>query len=157
MLKRRQVVSGLCTLALPRVATAQSRNVLRFVPRYGLATLDPVFTTDSVTRMCGLAVFESLYSVDENLVPKPQMAEGHVIEQDGRRWTIRLREGLRFHDGEAVLAKDCVASITRWMKRDLLSRSFAHGCALSRRTCESAPFMPLFSHRRAALLDHRDL
>ena len=28
------------------------------------------------------------------------MAEGHVIEQDGRRWTIRLREGLRFHDGE---------------------------------------------------------
>jgi peptide/nickel transport system substrate-binding protein len=95
MLKRRQVVSG-----LSGVATAQSRNVLRFVPRYGLATLDPVFTTDSVTRMCGLAVFESLYSVDENLVPKPQMAEGHVIEQDGRRWTIRLREGLRFHDGE---------------------------------------------------------
>ena len=125
MLKRRQVVSGLCTLALPGVATAQSRNVLRLVPRYGLATLDPVFTTDSVTRMCGLAVFESLYSVDENLVPKPQMAEGHVIEQDGRRWTIRLREGLRFHDGEPVLAKDCVASITRWMKRDLLSRSFA--------------------------------
>lgn len=125
MLKRRVVITGSSTLALPRIAMAQNKKVLRFVPRYGLTALDPVFSTDSVTRICGLAVFESLYSVDENLLPRPQMAEGHTIEQDGRRWTIRLREGLRFHDGEPVLARDCVASITRWMKRDLLSRSFA--------------------------------
>jgi peptide/nickel transport system substrate-binding protein len=46
------------------------------------------------------------------------MAEGHAVSDDGRTWTIRLREGLRFHDGEPVRAADCVASIKRWARRD---------------------------------------
>src|SRR5262249_42494713 len=54
-----------------------------------------------------------------------QMAEGHTIDQNGRRWSIRLREGLRFHDGDRVLARDCVASMMRWMRRDLLARDLA--------------------------------
>jgi peptide/nickel transport system substrate-binding protein len=57
--------------------------------------------------------------------PGPQMAAGHTIEDDGKRWVIRLRDGLRFHDGEPVLALDCVASINRWMKRDSGGRTLA--------------------------------
>ena len=37
---------------------------------------------------------------------------------EGRLWTITLRDGLRFHDGAPVLARDCVASIRRWAARD---------------------------------------
>jgi len=37
----------------------------------------------------------------------------------------RLRDGLRFHDNEPVLARDCVASINRWMKRDAVGRTLA--------------------------------
>ena len=44
-------------------------------------------------------VFDHLYGLDERLRVQPQMAEGHTVEEDGRRVTIRLREGLRFHDG----------------------------------------------------------
>lgn len=72
-----------------------------------------------------LQVFESLYAVDEKLSPHPQMAAGHVVEDDGKRWTIRLRDGLRFHDNEPILARDCVASINRWMKRDAVGRTLA--------------------------------
>ena len=46
------------------------------------------------------------------------MVEGHVMEEAGRLWTMTLREGLRFHDGEPVLARDVVASIKRWGPRD---------------------------------------
>ena len=46
------------------------------------------------------------------------MAAGHVVEDEGRRWTIVLRDGLVFHDGEKVRAQDVVASIGRWMKRN---------------------------------------
>lgn len=53
------------------------------------------------------------------------MAAGHTIYQDGKRWTIRLRDGLLFQDGEPVLARDCVASVQRWMRRDLLARGMA--------------------------------
>jgi peptide/nickel transport system substrate-binding protein len=89
------------------------------------ALLDPVWTTETATRAFALSVFESLYSVDEKLEPHPQMAAGHTVEADGKRWVIRLRDGLRFHDGEPVLARDCVASINRWMKRDAVGRTLA--------------------------------
>ncbi|UFN47713.1 ABC transporter substrate-binding protein [Roseomonas sp. OT10] len=118
MRRRTLIASAAATLAAPRIAGAQRASVLRFVPQSDLALLDPVQTTAAITRNHGLMVFDQLYGVDANLQPQPQMAEGHTIDQDGKRWTIRLREGLRFHDGEPVRARDCAASVRRWGKRD---------------------------------------
>ena len=116
-------MAGVAALAAPRIAKASASQVLRFVPRWGLAQLDPVVTTDAMTRQFGVMVFESLYSVDAALNARPQMVDGHAIEDDGKRWRMRLREGLRFHDNEPVLARDCVASIRRWLARDLLAQT----------------------------------
>jgi peptide/nickel transport system substrate-binding protein len=74
-------------------------------------------------------VFESLYSVDENWHPRPQMATGHTIEDDGLRWTIKLRDGLPFHGNEPVLARDCTTLIGRWMKRDASGKTLAQRLA----------------------------
>ena len=46
------------------------------------------------------------------------MVAGHLVEDDGRRWTLTLRPGLVFHDGSRVLARDCAASVRRWGVRD---------------------------------------
>ena len=46
------------------------------------------------------------------------MVEGEEVSSDGLTWTFKLRPGLKFHDGEPVLAKDVVASLTRWCARD---------------------------------------
>ena len=43
---------------------------------------------------------------------------GHVVSSDDRHWDLTLRDGLLWHDGERVLARDCVASIRRWAARD---------------------------------------
>jgi peptide/nickel transport system substrate-binding protein len=125
MTRRQAVLASIATLATPAISRGQGTRVLKFVPRTGLALLDPVWTTETATRAFALSVFESLYSVDEKLVAHPQMAAGHMVEDDGSRWVIRLRDGLRFHDGEPVLARDCVASIGRWMKRDAVGRTLA--------------------------------
>ena len=126
-MRRRQVMIGMgVALAAPSIVRAQNSRVLRYVAAgYGVVQLDPLATTAYPTLILGLQVFESLYSVDENLTPRPQMAAGHVVEDDGKRWVITLRNGLRFHDGEPVLARDCVASVHRWMKRDLTGRTMA--------------------------------
>ena len=63
-------------------------------------------------------VFDTLFGMDSSYAASPQMAEGAVAEDGGRAWRITLREGLRFHDGTPVLARDCVASIRRWGARD---------------------------------------
>src|SRR5437763_5274598 len=60
------------------------------------------------------------------------MVEGHAIENDGLRWDLQLRDGLMFHDGSAVRAPDCVATITRWAKQHPM------GQALMNRTDELA-------------------
>jgi peptide/nickel transport system substrate-binding protein len=46
------------------------------------------------------------------------MVESEENSNDGLTWSFRLRDGLRFHDGEPVRARDVVASLTRWMARD---------------------------------------
>lgn len=105
-------------LAAPHIVRAEPSRVLRFIPQSDVTALDPVWTSVYVTRNHAYMVFDTLYGQDASFEPSPQMAEGHTVEQDGRLWRIRLRAGLRWHDGSPVLARDCVASIRRWARRD---------------------------------------
>jgi peptide/nickel transport system substrate-binding protein len=100
--------------------------MLRFVPQADLAVLDPILTTAGVTRSHAYLVFDTLYGVtgpEEGFKPVPQMAAGHRVEDDGRTWRVTLRDGLVFHDGAKVLARDCVASIRRWGVRDTFGQA----------------------------------
>ena len=76
------------------------------MPQANLTSLDPVWTTATVTRNFALMVYETLYGRDEAMRPQPQMLEGGLMEDGGKRWTLRLREGQTFHDGERVLARE---------------------------------------------------
>jgi peptide/nickel transport system substrate-binding protein len=51
------------------------------------------------------------------------MAEGYTLSDDGRTYLIRLREGLKFHNGERVRAQDCAPSLIRWAARDTLGQT----------------------------------
>ena len=129
-MKRRDFLAVAATAAIARRSLAQpalggKARTLIYVPQANLTSLDPVWTTALVTRNCAAMIFETLYGRDEKLNPKPQMVEGHQVEDNGLRWTMRLRDGLLFHDGEPVLARDCVASLLRWMKRDPIGQSIA--------------------------------
>ncbi len=126
---RRQVISGAVGSALgkPFIAGAAEARTLRFVPQADVTILDPLSTTAYPTRNHGHLCWDTLYGLDSSFVPSPQLAAGHVVEDDGRRWTFTLREGPTFHDGEPVRSKDAVASIRRWLPRD------THGQILSQR------------------------
>ena len=111
--------------AAPRIARAASAKLLRFIPQADLAVLDPMWTTAYVTRNHGMMIFDTLFGLDGNYQPQPQMVQGSATSADGKEWTLTLREGLRFHDNTPVLARDCVASITRWGKRDAFGQGLA--------------------------------
>ena len=110
MKRRTLLATAAASLAMPNLAAAQNKVTVRFVPQSDLALLDPVFNTALVTRNHGFLVFDQLYGLDDNLQPQPQMVAGHVIEDDGRTWTMTLRDGMTFHDGTPVLARDAIAS-----------------------------------------------
>jgi len=103
---------------LARPAVAGKAKTLNFIPEGNLTSPDPIWTTANVARIHGYMVWDTLYGVDEQLQAQPQMCEGHDLSADQLEWRFTLRDGLRFHDGERVMARDCVASVQRWMKRD---------------------------------------
>jgi len=116
MRRRTFLTAAAATLAAP--ALAQPNRTLRFVPQGNLPSPDPVWTTAIVVRNNAFMIWDTLYGIDENLVAKPQMVAGHEVSQDGLRWVLTLREGLKFHDGEPVRSADCIPSITRWARRN---------------------------------------
>ncbi len=133
-MKRRDVLksalAGATALAAPRIAQAEAGKTITFTPHADLASLDPVWTTADITRNFSLAVYDTLYGYDADFQVQPQMVEGAVVENDGKQWDLTLRDGLAFHDGTPVLARDCIATIQRFARR------YPFGEALMARTDE---------------------
>ncbi len=84
----------------------------------GLETLDPITTTAYIVRTHGYLVYDTLFAMDQNFQPKPQMVDSWSVSPDQKTWTFVLRKGLKWSDGTDVTAGDCVASLERWGKRD---------------------------------------
>lgn len=121
-MKRRDVLksalAGATALAAPRIALGADAKTITFCPHADLASLDPVWTTADITRNYSLAVFDTLYGYDAQFNVQPQMVAGHTTSADGRQWDLTLRDGLKFHDGAPVLARDCIATIKRFGARN---------------------------------------
>ncbi len=137
MLNRRSLLKAAAAAVAvrPAIVRAASTTTLRFIPVIDLAFVDPIYASSAqVSRNHGFMVFDTLYGMNSKLEVSPQMVEGHTTDSDGLLWNLTLREGLLWHDGEKVLARDCVASIRRWARKD------AFGDALIQATDElSAP------------------
>jgi peptide/nickel transport system substrate-binding protein len=109
---------GANTLGLPGIVRAAAQTTLRFIPVIDLTFVDPIYAGAFVTRNHGFMVYDTLYGMNAAMEPSPQMLAGHVVSADARQWDLTLRDGLLWHDGTRVLARDCTASIRRWARRD---------------------------------------
>ncbi len=122
-LSRRAAVAGLAATGLAGQAQAQVRDkVLKVIPQADLTLLDPMFAPIAITRAYGFMIYDQLFSWDHNLQPKPQMVDNWKTSPDGLTWSFTLRPGLKFHDGQAVTTADVIASLQRWMKRDVVGQ-----------------------------------
>src|SRR5450755_2253165 len=85
--------------------------------RIGLAedpdVLDPSMARTYVGRIVFAAVCDKLFDIDEKLNIVPQLALSHETSADGKEITIKLREGVKFHDGETFDAEAAKFSLER--------------------------------------------
>ncbi|HLS07315.1 MAG TPA: ABC transporter substrate-binding protein [Bacillota bacterium] len=77
-------------------------------------TMDPLMTTAVVTRDITRHIYESLVTMNENYEVEPMLAESYDVSEDGKTLTFKLREGIKFHNGEEMTVEDVVASLDRW-------------------------------------------
>jgi peptide/nickel transport system substrate-binding protein len=96
------------------VATAGSAQTTL---RIGLAedpdVLDPSLARTYVGRIVFASICDKLFDIDENLKIVPQLALSHETSADGKTVTIKLRPGVKFHDGEALDAAAAKYSLDR--------------------------------------------
>ena len=126
MRRRTFLTASAAVLALPGAVRAEKQRVLKFIPTGDLAVLDPIWTTQYLTHNHSYMVFDTLYGqsgYQDGFKATLQMLAGHTVEDDGKTWRLTLRDGLIFHDGEKVLACDCVASVKRWGARDVYGQA----------------------------------
>ena len=99
-------------------AVAQKKTVVRSIPIGNLKVLDPIWTTAYITRNHAYMVWDTLFALDANNKPQPQMVDTWQVSDDKLTYTFTLRPGLKWHDGGPVTAADCVASLKRWGAKD---------------------------------------
>jgi peptide/nickel transport system substrate-binding protein len=61
-------------------------------------------------------MFEGLYALDAKFQPVPLLAESQEVLDGARRYVIKLRGDVKFHNGKPLTSADVVASLQRWGK-----------------------------------------
>jgi peptide/nickel transport system substrate-binding protein len=123
-LQRRTMLTG--ALAAPALfgrARAASAKVIRTVPIGDLKVLDPIWSTAYITRNHAYMIWDTLFALDAQNRPQPQMVDGFTVSPDQLTYTFTLRPGLLWHDGTPVRAADCTASLRRWGAKDGMGRA----------------------------------
>ena len=100
-------------LALSLVASAQAQTTLRIGLAEDPDILDPSLGRTYVGRIVFSAFCDKLFDIDEKLNIVPQLALSHETSADGKEMTIKLRPGVKFHDGEPFDAEAAKFSIER--------------------------------------------
>jgi peptide/nickel transport system substrate-binding protein len=123
--RRTLLASALAAPALiaARPLRAAGSKTIRAVPIGDLKVLDPIWTTAYITRNHAYLVWDTLFALDAQNKPQPQMVDDWRVSDDGLVYEFFLRPNLVWHDGTPVRAADCAASVRRWGAKDGMGRA----------------------------------
>jgi peptide/nickel transport system substrate-binding protein len=100
-------------LLLSYEASAQAQTTLRIGLAEDPDILDPTMARTYVGRIVFAAFCDKLFDIDEKLNIVPQLALSHETSADGKEITIKLRQGVKFQDGEPFDAEAAKYSLER--------------------------------------------
>ena len=110
-------LSGAAALAAPR-------EVVIGMPG-DVHSMDPYTLNETINNAINNHLFDTLVETDNNLQPKPGLAESWEVSEDARTWTFHLRKGVAFHNGNPFTVDDVIYSFDRSKDREV-GASFVH-------------------------------
>jgi peptide/nickel transport system substrate-binding protein len=77
------------------------------------------FTYESVDPIVGetfwgWAMYDPLVMIDDNSNTVGVVAESWTLSPDGKTWTLKVRKGIKFHNGDALTAADVKFSVEHY-------------------------------------------
>jgi len=95
--------------------TPKRGGVLRVAVLGDPPTLDSHWTTANFVEVITQHIYEGLYTLDQSYQAIPDLADGMpAVSADGLTYAIKLRQGIKFHNGKELTSEDVVASLKRW-------------------------------------------
>lgn len=152
------------TATLPTTSAGSSGKVLRVGIGIDADTLDPAGQTTTTISNIVRFFAEPLFLVDSDGSLKPLLAESYEVSSDGRNYTVRLRGGIKFHDGTSLNASAVKYSFERLLNPSVKVPSRAYFTIISRIEVVDeltvrfvlkepyAPFMTVLSFTQAAII-----
>ncbi|MFP4905734.1 ABC transporter substrate-binding protein, partial [Paraburkholderia sp. BR14261] len=104
--------AGLPVLARAQDAIARKRGgTLNVLINPEPPVLVSIFQTTGPALAASSKVLEGLLAYDFDLKPQPQLATAWSVSPDGLRYTFRLRQNVRWHDGQPFTSADVAFSV----------------------------------------------
>src|SRR5262245_32571099 len=73
--------------------------------------VDPIRTGSFTERQFATPVYEALFDIDAEGQAVPFLAESYTVSDDAKVWRVKLRPGIKFHDGTPLDADAVLANI----------------------------------------------
>ena len=100
-----RVAATVAALLVSLSAGVQAQTTLRIGLAEDPDILDPTLARTLVGRIVFASFCDKLFDIDEKLNIVPQLALSQETSADGKEVTIKLRPGVKFHDGEPLDAE----------------------------------------------------
>jgi peptide/nickel transport system substrate-binding protein len=104
---------GMAAALAVGLANGSSAQTLRIGLAEDPDVLDPTLARTFVGRIVFSALCDKLFDIDEKLNIVPQLATGYEWGSDSKSLTLKLRDGVTFHDGEKMDAAAVKYSLER--------------------------------------------
>ena len=108
-----RLVAAAAALLLSLESGVHAQTTLRIGLAEDPDILDPTLARTYVGRIVFASFCDKLFDIDEKLNIVPQLALAHETSADGKEVTIKLRPGVKFHDGELFNAEAAKFSLDR--------------------------------------------
>ena len=106
------VIGGALALSAAPALAQQKGGIVNVATVGEPPTLDPMVSTADLVGIITQHIFETLFTFDKDWKVTPLLAESlPELSPDGKIYTIKLRQGVNFHDGSAMTSEDVVASL----------------------------------------------
>lgn len=90
-------------------------------------SLDVQAVNSNIVGGIGSHIYEPLFAMNANYEPTAVLADSYEVSEDGKVYTIKLRQGIKFHNGQEMVADDVVASMTRWLEKSGKAKALLDG------------------------------
>lgn len=94
-------------------AVAQTRDTVNLCFTQSFVSMDPHNSVAATDLAVHAQVFELLIFVDQDGTEFPHVAKKYAFAPDGLSVTFTLREGVTFHNGDALTADDVTFPLER--------------------------------------------